>query len=111
MFLLGDNLRSYMMKLAISINKKKIASFCEKYHILSLALFGSVLTPRFNSASDVDVLVQFCKLHIPTLFEIVDIEEELSNIVGRKVDLRTPNELSPYFRDEVLAQARVIYGS
>lgn len=100
-----------MTKLAISINKKKIAGFCEKYHILSLALFGSVLTSHFHDASDVDVLVQFAKRHIPNFFELVDMEEELGVIVGRKVDLRTPNELSPYFRDEVLSQARVIYGS
>ncbi len=97
------------MKLDISINEKEITVFCEKYHILSLSLFGSILTSSFHSTSDVDVLVQFDKRHIPTLFEIVDIEEELSNIVGRKVDLRTPNELSPYFKDEVLAQARVVY--
>ena len=81
----------------------KKAVFCEKYHILSLALFGSVLTSRFCNTSDVDILVQFAKRHIPNLFELVDIEEELSVIVGRKVDLRTPNELSPYFRDEVLS--------
>lgn len=88
---------------------KKIEPFCRKYHILSLALFGSILGSSFSTASDVDFLVQFEKKHIPSLFDLVDMESELSEIIGRKADLRTPNDLSPYFRNEVLTLAETIY--
>lgn len=94
----------------IPITKDKISGFCKKHHIASLALFGSVLTPQFAKASDVDILVQFEKEHIPNLFDLVDMETELSVIVGRQVDLKTANDLSPYFRDEVLITAKTIYG-
>lgn len=92
------------------INKKSLSAFCKKNHIISLALFGSILTSRFQPTSDVDILVKFKKNHIPSLFEFIDMETELSSIFGRKVDLKTPNELSPYFKEEVLSQAKVIYG-
>jgi len=99
-----------MNKLPISLNKKEIELFCKKHHISSLALFGSVLTNQFHSKSDVDFLVNFKKKHIPTLFDLVDMKEELGTIVGREVDLRTPLDLSRYFRDEVVSKAKVIYG-
>lgn len=90
---------------------KKIVEFCKKHHISSLALFGSILTSNFESASDVDFLVNFERQHVPTLFDVVDMERELTAIIGRKADLRTANDLSPYFRDTVVSQARVIYGT
>jgi predicted nucleotidyltransferase len=99
-----------MKQLPIPINKKKIDACCKKYHITYLALFGSILTSHFTVSSDVDILVKFDKKHIPGLFGIFDIQEELSTIVGREVDLKTPNGLSRYFRDEVLSQAQVLYG-
>ncbi|MFS8562884.1 MAG: nucleotidyltransferase domain-containing protein [Rhabdochlamydiaceae bacterium] len=98
-----------MKKLPIAIDKNRISLFCKKYHIAFLALFGSILTPNFTDSSDVDFLVKFEKTHTPSLFDLVDMESELCSIVGRQVDLKTPNELSCYFRDEVLAQAEVIY--
>ena len=98
-----------MGEIPIDINKEKIKTFCKKYHIAYLALFGSILTSHFTAASDVDVLVKFEEKHTPTLFDLVDIETELSSIVGRQVDLKTPNDLSPYFRNEVLAAATTIY--
>ncbi len=98
-----------MKTIPISLDDKKIRLFCEKHHIASLALFGSILTARFKDSSDVDFLVQFETNHTPSLFELVDMESELRSIVGRQVDLRTLNELSRYFRDEVLAQAKVIF--
>lgn len=73
-----------------------------------LALFGSVLRDSFRPDSDVDVLVEFDPAHIPGL-EFFSMQEELSAILGRKVDLNTPKFLSPYFRDEVLAEAEVLY--
>ena len=99
-----------MTQLPIPIDREKIDACCKKYHITYLALFGSILTSRFSTSSDVDILVKFEKKHIPGLFGIFDIQEELSEIVGREVDLKTPNGLSRYFRDEVLSQAQVIYG-
>jgi len=98
-----------MKRIPLSINKRKIISFCKRHHIISLALFGSILTPHFSSKSDVDILVKFAKKHIPSLFDIVDMEEELSSIIGRKVDLKTAEDLSRYFRHEVVAQAKMIY--
>ena len=98
-----------MDKLPIDLDKEKIDLFCKKYHIASLALFGSILTPQFKDSSDVDFLVKFEQTHTPSLFDLVDIESELCAIVGRPVDLKTPNELSRYFRDDVLAQAKVIW--
>lgn len=99
-----------MSKLPIPIDKRKIGAFCRKYHITYLALFGSILTSHFTTSSDVDVLVKFDRKHIPGLFGIVDMQEELSAIVGREVDLKTPNSLSRYFRDEVLSKAKILYG-
>jgi len=99
-----------MKKLPIRLQKSKIESFCKKYHIAYLALFGSVLTSHFTKKSDVDILVRFEKKHTPHLFGMVKMESELSEIIGYPVDLKTPNDLSPYFRDDVLTKAKTIYG-
>lgn len=99
-----------MRKLPIQLQKSKIERFCKKYHIVYLALFGSVLTSNFSKKSDVDVLVRFEKKHSPDLFNIVRMESELSEMIGYPVDLKTPNDLSPYFRDDVVSQAMKIYG-
>ena len=99
-----------MSRLPIRLPKEKIERFCKKYHIAYLALFGSVLTPNFSEKSDVDILVKFEKKHTPHLFGLIGMESELSDILGYQVDLKTPNELSRYFRDDVLAKAKTIYG-
>lgn len=99
-----------MRQLPIPINKENISACCQKNHITYLAVFGSVLTSHFSPSSDVDILVKFDEKHIPGLFGIFDIQEELSAIVGREVDLKTPNGLSHYFREEVLSKAQVLYG-
>jgi predicted nucleotidyltransferase len=99
-----------MKKIPISLDKRKIERFCRKYHIVYLALFGSVLTSNFSEKSDIDILVRFEKKHIPHLFSFAGIESELGEIIGREVDLKTPNDLSPLFRDDVLAKAKTIYG-
>jgi predicted nucleotidyltransferase len=72
-------------------------------------LFGSVLRDDFRPDSDVNVLVEFEPGCIPGL-RFFTLERELSEILGRKVDLNTPKFLSPYFRDEVMAEAEVQYG-
>ena len=94
----------------IDIPIHRIRHFCHKNHIRKLALFGSVLTSRFRKKSDVDLLVEFDSKHIPGLIRISKLESELGEIVGRKVDLRTPKDLSPYFRNEVISEAYHLYG-
>ena len=94
----------------IFIPQDKIADFCQKNHIVTMSLFGSVLTDQFTPTSDVDFLVEFQLGYIPTLFDVVNMEEDLSNIIGRPADLRTARGLSRYFRDDVLAKAQRIYG-
>ena len=75
-----------------------------------MAFFGSVLRADFGPESDIDVLVEFEPAHVPGLFGIARMERELSTLFGgRKVDLRTPEDLSRYFRDDVLKQAEVQY--
>ena len=86
----------------------EIAEFCRRHHIRRLALFGSVLRDDFRPDSDVDVLVEFDPEHIPGL-AFFDMQDELSEILERRVDLNTPGFLSPYFREAVLATADVPY--
>ena len=92
----------------IEIPHERIADFCRRRHIRWLALFGSVLRDDFRPDSDVDILVQF-EPGIRLGFAFFDVQEELSQMIGRRVDLRTPRELSKYFRDEVLAEAEDVY--
>ena len=96
------------MPLAIVVDRKKIRQFCRKYNIRRLAFFGSVLREDFGPGSDVDVLVEFEPGRTPGL-QFFSIQEELSLILGRRVDLNTPKFLSPLFRDEVTAEAVVQY--
>jgi len=92
------------------ISKDKLAGFCEKYHIRRLSLFGSVLRDDFGPDSDIDVLVEFEPGCAPGFFQLFDMEEELSLIFGgRKIDIRTPRELSRYFRDNVLRASELQY--
>jgi predicted nucleotidyltransferase len=94
----------------ITIPKDKIAQFCKSNHISRLAVFGSALRDDFRPESDIDVLVDFIPGHTPGFFHLVEIEEELTNIFGgHKVDLRTPQDLSRYFRNEIIANAEVQY--
>lgn len=94
----------------LKVPKDKIAEFCRRHYICKLAFFGSVLRPDFGPNSDVDVLVEFEPGHVPGL-AFFSMENELSEILGRKVDLNTPQFLSRYFREEVLAEAQVQYAA
>jgi predicted nucleotidyltransferase len=98
-----------MGKARIKIPKEKIAEFCKKNHIRKLSLFGSVLHGDFRPDSDIDFLVEFDPDHVPGFITLAGMEIELSEILGRKVDLRTPQELSRYFRQEVVDSAEVQY--
>jgi len=96
-------------KVYINVPQEKILRFCKKHGIRNLALFGSVLREDFNINSDVDVLVEFERDRVVGLLRLAEMELELSEILGRKVDLRTPAELSRYFREEVLDSLEVQY--
>ena len=88
-----------------------MAEFCRSNGIWKLSLFGSILTNRFSESSDVDVLVEFDPARPTGYLRMAALERELSAIYGRKVDLRTPEELSRYFREDVMRMARVQYDS
>ena len=92
----------------ISVPKQKIEEFCQKHHIKRLAFFGSVLRTDFRPDSDVDVLVEFEPGHTPGL-AFFAMQEELSQILGRRVDLNTPKFISSYFRDEVQRESEALY--
>ncbi len=94
----------------IKISEADIAAFCSKYGIRKLSFFGSVLRSDFRSDSDIDVLVEFRAGHTPGFFGLAKLERELSELLGgRKVDIRTPGDLSRYFREDVVAEAAVQY--
>lgn len=92
----------------IDIPKDEVAAFCRRHHIRRLALFGSVLREDFTPDSDLDILVEFDEGHTPG-WAFFDMQDELSTILGRKVDLNTPGFLSRYFRDQVTREAVVAY--
>lgn len=91
----------------IDVTQRELETFCRRHGIQKLAFFGSVLRDDFTPESDIDVLVEFAPDQIPGL-SFFRIQRELSEILGRKVDLQTPNFLSPYFRDRILAEAEVL---
>ena len=94
----------------VKVDQQAIAAFCLKHHVRKLSLFGSVLRPDFGAESDIDVLVEFEAGQTPGFFTLEDMQRELTEIIGKqKVDLRTPKDLSPYFRDRVVAAAEMIY--
>jgi predicted nucleotidyltransferase len=94
----------------LAVSEDVLAAFCRHRRIRRLAFFGSVLRPDFRPDSDVDMLVEFEPAGLPGLFGMARMERELSGILGgRKVDLRTPEDLSPYFRQSVLDEAEVRY--
>ena len=94
----------------LSVDQERLADFCRKHHIRQLSFFGSVLRDNFGPESDIDVLVEFDKAHLPGLLGIAGLERALSAILGnRRVDLRTAEDLSRYFRKDVLEEAEVQY--
>ena len=93
----------------ITLPKDKIEDFCRRHHIRKLSLFGSVLRGDFRPDRDVDMLVELEPGYSVGLIRLAGMEIELSSIIGRKVDLRTPAELSRYFRQKVLDMAEVQY--
>ena len=99
-----------MSRARIEIPRERIAELCRQRHIRWLALFGSVLRDDFRPESDIDVLVEFEPEQRYTYFTLAQIEDDLSNLLGRKVDLHVPKTLHPSLRDNVLGQAEAVYG-
>jgi uncharacterized protein len=97
-----------MIDLKTVIPQEKVTAFCERHQIRKLALFGSVLRDDFGSNSDIDVLVEF-EPEAAIGLEFVTMQDELSEILGRQVDLLTPGFLSRHFRSKVVDTAQVIY--
>jgi len=98
-----------MNKVRVKLPRQKIAEFCRRNHIRKLSLFGSVLRGDCGLDSDIDFLVEFDPDYIPGFIRLAGMEIELTEILGRKADLRTPQDLSRHFRQEVLNSAEVQY--
>lgn len=96
---------------SLNIDPETLAQFCRRHHIRRLSLFGSQLKGTAGPHSDIDLLVEFEPEHTPTLFDLAGMEIELTELLGRKVDLRTPGDLSRYFRDQVVRTAEVQYAA
>jgi predicted nucleotidyltransferase len=93
----------------ITVPREAVADFCRRHHVLRLSLFGSVLREDFRPESDVDVLVEFEPTHVPGFIRMAAMENELSKLFDRKVDLLTPNSISHYFRAKVLREALTLH--
>jgi uncharacterized protein len=99
-----------LLTIHIELPRDRVAAFCKRNRIHKLSLFGSALRDDFREDSDIDLLVEFQPGPAPSLFDLARMERELSILLGgRKVDLRTPKELSRYFREDVLSLASVQY--
>ena len=99
------------MSLQIEIDAEELAAFCRRAGVLRLSFFGSVLREDFGPESDIDVLVEFAPDSGIGLFEFVDLQRELAEILGREVDLHTPASLSHFFREDVVDSAEVAYAA
>jgi len=93
----------------LTIPLAQLTAFCQRYRVRKLSLFGSALRDDFGPESDIDILVEFEPAARISFFDMVTMELELTDIMGRQVDLRTPEELSRYFRQKVLDSAEVLY--
>jgi predicted nucleotidyltransferase len=96
------------MDITSLVSTKVVRAFCQKHHVQKMSFFGSVIRDDFGPNSDIDVLVEFEPNHTPG-FDFFLIEDELSKLLGRKVDLQTPKFLSPEILPSVLAQAVPAY--
>lgn len=99
------------MKQPFDFDEERVGTFCRRSGIRSLAVFGSALREDFGPDSDVDVLVVFEPGREPGFLGLAGMERELSALLGRRVDMRTPEDLSELFRDEVISGAETLYAA
>jgi uncharacterized protein len=92
-----------------NLHTKRIVAICEKYHVATISLFGSMARNEATKASDIDLLVSFSRP--VSLLQMVTLERELSDALGRKVDLLTEASLSPYLRDHILKERQLVYAA
>ena len=98
-----------MTRAHMALDREAITDFCQRHPIRKLALFGSVLRDDFHTGSDVDILVYLDPDAHVTLLTLAGMELELTEIVGRQVDLRMPEEISHYIRQRVVDESETIY--
>ncbi len=98
-----------MVNKQVTIPVTELVEFCQRHPIRKLSVFGSALREDFSPNSDMDILVEFEPDARISFFDMVTMEMELTDMMGRKVDFRTPQELSRYFRQKVLDTAEVLY--
>ncbi len=99
------------MNLELNANvQEKLSEICRRYHVKKLSIFGSHLHDEARPDSDLDILVEFIPSHVPG-FAFISLQDEISELLGRTVDLRTPEELSKYFREAVVTEASQIYAN
>jgi predicted nucleotidyltransferase len=91
------------------LHSDEVAAICKKYHVASISVFGSTVREEATTESDIDLLVTFSRPI--SLLQMVGLERELSEVLGRKVDLLTEASLSPYLRDRILKERRVVYAA
>lgn len=102
---------SAIVRQRVPVDVEMLRPLCRRHHIARLSLFGSVLREDFGPDSDIDVLVEFEAGHVPGYLRLAGIALELDDIIGREIDLQTPNSLSHLFRDEVMASAEPLYAA
>ena len=96
----------------LSITRKQLTAFCRKWKISEFSIFGSALRDDFAPTSDIDVLVTFDPSATHSLFELVEMQEELTRLFGRPVDLVEKAGLrNPFRRNEILGRAKVLYAA
>jgi len=101
-----------MMDASLFTDRAALTAVCRRHRIRRLSLFGSVLRGTDRPNSDVDLLIEFAHDAKPSFLDLADIERELSSLLGgRRVDVRTAEDLSRYFRDQVVREAEVQYES
>lgn len=93
----------------LGLPDQTLQDFCREHHVQRLSLFGSRLKGTHHPDSDVDLLVEFESGHTPSMFGMIRMEAQLSDLLGQPVDLRTPGDLSRYFRQDVIDSAQVQY--
>ncbi|MBW2062469.1 MAG: nucleotidyltransferase domain-containing protein [Deltaproteobacteria bacterium] len=99
-----------MFKLTDYLSEEQLKSICSEYHIKKISLFGSALRDELTSDSDIDILVEFVYGKAPGLMGFCHLQNLLTDLVGKKIELHTPNDLSRYFRDDVVKDAVIQYG-